>query len=58
MVELYTCAQVAARYGVKTLTVWSWIRGKKLPAIRLGRDYRIRHKDLLAFERARLTMRE
>lgn len=56
MANMYTCEQVAQRYGVKTLTVWDWIRKKKLPAIKLGRDYRIRQEDLDAFERARLTV--
>lgn len=56
MSNMYTCEQVAQRYGVKTLTVWNWIRKKKLPAIKLGRDYRIRQEDLDAFERARLTV--
>ena len=55
MSEMYTCAQVAQRYGVKQITVWDWIRKKKLPAIKLGRDYRIRQEDLDAFERARMT---
>lgn len=56
MSNMYTCEQVAQRYGVKTLTVWGWIRKKKLPAIKLGRDYRIRQEDLDAFEQARLTV--
>lgn len=55
MSDMYTCEQVAQRYGVKTLTVWDWIRKKKLTAIRLGRDYRIRQEDLEAFEKSRLT---
>ena len=56
MSEMYTCEQVANRYGVKTLTVWDWIRKKKLAAIKLGRDYRIRQEDLESFEQARLTV--
>lgn len=56
MSELYTCEQVANRYGVKTLTVWDWIRKKKLPAIKIGRDYRIRKEDIEAFEVARKTV--
>ena len=56
MSEMYTCEQVAQRYGVKTLTVWDWIRKKKLQAIKLGRDYRIRQEDLDTFERERLTI--
>lgn len=35
MGELYTCKDVAERYGVQIITVWEWIRKKKLGAIRL-----------------------
>ena len=55
MSDMYTCAQVAERYGVKKITVWDWIRKKKLPAIRIGRDYRIRREDVEQFERVRMT---
>ena len=55
MSDMYTCAQVAERYGVKKITVWDWIRKKKLPAIRIGRDYRIRREDVEQFERLRMT---
>ena len=58
MSELFTCDQVAERYGVKTLTVWDWIRKKNLPAIKLGRDYRIRQEDIEAFERERMTVQD
>ena len=58
MSELFTCDQVAERCGVKTLTVWDWIRKKKLPAIKLGRDYRIRQEDIEAFERERMTVQD
>ena len=34
---------------------WAWIREKKLPAIRIGKGYRIRPEDLEAFEAARKT---
>ena len=54
MSEMYTCEQVAQRYGVKVLTVWDWIRKKKLTAIKLGRDYRIRQEDIESFEQSRL----
>ena len=30
MGELYTCKDVAERYGVQIITVWEWIRKKKL----------------------------
>lgn len=56
MSEMYTCKQVADRYGVKTLTVWKWIRTKKLSAVRIGRSYLIRKEDMEAFENARVTI--
>lgn len=56
MAELYTCDQVAKRYGVKIITVWDWIRKRKLGAIKLGRDYRISEEDLKAFESERKTI--
>lgn len=52
---MYTCADVAERYGVKTITVWDWIRKKKLSAIKIGRDYRISEEDLKNFEENRRT---
>ncbi|WP_442871496.1 helix-turn-helix domain-containing protein [Caproiciproducens sp.] len=42
-------------YKVKTLTVWDWIRRKKLPAIKIGRDYRVTPDDLNKFEQERRT---
>lgn len=58
MSELYTCQEVASRYRVETLTVWEWIRKKKLPAIKIGRDYRISEDDLSAFEQQRRTTKK
>lgn len=57
MAQLYTCAEVAERYSVKIITVWDWIRKKKLPAVKIGRDYRISEDDLLKFEAERKTIR-
>lgn len=53
MARLYTCAEVASRYGVKIITVWDWIRKRKLGAIKTGKEYRIREDDLLQFEESR-----
>ena len=47
MAQLYTCAEVAKRYGVETITVWDWIRKRKLGAIKLGKE------DLRQFEETR-----
>jgi len=54
MEKYLTCDDVAARYGVKKITVWSWIREKKLNAIQTGKAYRIRQEDLREFEDATL----
>ncbi len=50
MEHFYSCEQVAERYGVKVATVWEWIRSKKLPAIKIGKQYRITADHLNAFE--------
>lgn len=55
MSKMYTCDEIAERYGVQVITVWDWIRKKKLPAINIGKAYRIREEDLIAFEESRLT---
>ena len=58
MDKLYTCAEVAERYGVKNLTVWDWIRKKRLPAIKIGKEYRIRTEDIRAFEEQGETVKQ
>lgn len=50
MPKFYSCDEVAARYSVQVITVWDWIRKKKLPAIKLGREYRVSEEDLKIFE--------
>ena len=55
MSQMFTCEEVADRYKVKVITVWEWIRQKKLSAIKLGREYRISEEDLNAFENSRRT---
>ena len=56
MSNYYTCEQVADRYGVKLITVWDWIRKKRLPALKLGRDYRISEEDIRVFEESCRTI--
>ena len=58
MGELYTCKDVAARYGVRVITVWDWIRKKKLGAVKIGKEYRVRDEDIRAFELSRMTIQE
>ena len=50
MEKFYTCRQVADYYGVKIKTVWNWVRLKKIKAVKIGKSYRFREADLLAFE--------
>lgn len=52
MDAIYTCEDVAARYGVKLITVWDWIRKKKLNALRIGKRYYITEDDIKNFEQA------
>lgn len=56
MEKIYSCEDVANRFRVKTETVWSWIREKRLTAIRVGKGYRIPESALIAFETANSTM--
>lgn len=58
MERYLNCQQVADRYNVKLITVWDWIRKKKLPAIKIGKEYRIRVSDLERFEESRRTVEE
>lgn len=58
MNNLFTCQEVAERYRVEVLTVWNWIRKKRLPAIKIGRDYRVREEDLRCFEEAGRTIQK
>lgn len=55
MGTLYSCEDVANRYKVDKSVVWYWIRNKKLPAIKIGKEYRIDESDLMEFERSRRT---
>lgn len=50
------CEEVAVKYNVKRRTVWSWIRNKRLRAIRTGRNYCIRSTDLEEFEKQCMTI--
>ena len=56
MGELYTCKDVAVRYGAQIITVWECFRKKKLGAIKIGKEYRVSAEDIKAFERSRRTI--
>ncbi|NLU65214.1 helix-turn-helix domain-containing protein [Rhodococcus sp. HNM0563] len=46
---LYSVDQVAERLGLHVRTVRTYVRDGKLPAVRIGKQYRIAHEDLEAF---------
>ena len=48
--------QRVALNGVQIITVWEWIRKKKLGAIKIGKEYRVSAEDIKAFERSRRTI--
>lgn len=48
--KLYSCDEIAERYGVKTITVWSWIRKGYLQAIKMPKGYRISEDALQKYE--------
>lgn len=50
--KYYIPHQVAEMFGVKTITVWDWIRKGKLRAYRFGgKRYRISDKQIDAFKK-------
>lgn len=55
MEKLYNCEDVANRYDVKVETVWAWIREKRLPAVKIGKGYRVKETDLVTFEQKNRT---
>ena len=45
-VRFLTVAEVAELMRVSTMTVYRLIKGGELPAVRVGRSYRIREDDI------------
>ena len=57
MQNLYSCTEVAERYGVSVYTVYKWVREKELGAVKVNRqNYKIREEDLLRFENEHATI--
>lgn len=48
-----TVAEVARQLRVSNMTVYRLVRAGDLPAVRVGRGYRIREKDLLDYLQTR-----
>ena len=50
MGKYYTCQEVADLYHVKIITVYDWLRKKKLTGLRIGKRYCISQEDLEQME--------
>jgi excisionase family DNA binding protein len=53
--RLWTVAEVAEHMRVSNMTVYRLIKAGQLPAIRVGKNYRIRAGDLAAYLEASTT---
>lgn len=53
--RLLTAAEVAEDLRVSTMTVYRLIRRGELPAVRVGRNYRVRVADLEAYLSAQVV---
>jgi excisionase family DNA binding protein len=53
--QLLTVAEVAAQLRVSTMTIYRLIRSGELPAVRVGRNYRVRAGDLEAYLEAQVV---
>lgn len=52
---LLTVAEVAELFRVSSMTVYRLIRNGELPAVRVGRSYRVREDDLQAYLQAQVV---
>jgi excisionase family DNA binding protein len=56
--RLWTVAEVASHMRVSNMTVYRLIKAGDLPAIRVGKNYRIRGRDLNAYLESSITRPE
>lgn len=52
---LLTVAEVAELFRVSSMTVYRLIRNGELPAVRVGRSYRVREEDLQSYLQAQVV---
>lgn len=52
---LLTVAEVAELFRVSSMTVYRLIRNGELPAVRVGRSYRVRDDDLQSYLQAQVV---
>lgn len=53
--SLMTVAEVADLFRVSSMTVYRLIRNGELPAVRVGRSYRVREDDLQSYLEAQVV---
>ncbi len=58
MDEWLTLEEIAEALKVHIETVRGWVRSRKLHAVKLGRDYRVRRSDLEKFLQERSNTNE
>ena len=49
MSKLFTIKEVAKMFRMNVLTIYEYVREGKLPAVKIGRSYRILESDLNQF---------
>lgn len=54
-IDFFTPKQIAVTLQLNILTVYSYIKNKQLPAVKLGRTYRITKGDLHKFLKTHKT---
>lgn len=47
--DYFTPEEIAQKLKVKVSTVWRWIRTEKMPAVKIGKSYRISEDQLDKF---------
>lgn len=47
--DLLTAKEISTRYKVSYITVFRWIKAGKLPAFKVGKQYRVKQEDLDSF---------
>jgi len=55
--QLMTIKEVADFLRISTISAYSWVRDGKLPAIRIGKEWRVRSRDLDEWLEVRSTVR-
>lgn len=52
----YSANEIASKYDVTIQTVYTWIKQKRLAALKIGRDFRISESNIKDFESKCKTM--